>query len=162
MPAFADFLFESTSAQFSWNFVGNSIWEFFRKKPEKRRKKQAADLFRLKIRKKKVTGFFCARSFNEVGKTGKEERKFQPNEQTLQGPFSSVSTPNFATKYALESSWRDLQDLHAFTPLRPQYFRKCSSNLFAFLANFANHYLNSFHWFLLRFWWNFVGISPIF
>ena len=29
---------------------------------------------------------------------------FQPNEQTLQGSFCSVSTPNFATKYSLESS----------------------------------------------------------
>ena len=31
-------------------------------------------------------------------------------EQTLEGSFSSVSTPNFASKYSLESSWRDLQD----------------------------------------------------
>ena len=29
---------------------------------------------------------------------------FQPNEQTLEGSFSAVSTPNFATKYSLESS----------------------------------------------------------
>ena len=28
----------------------------------------------------------------------------QPNEQTLEGSFSSVSTPNFASKYSLESS----------------------------------------------------------
>ena len=28
----------------------------------------------------------------------------QPNDQTLEGSFSSVSTPNFATKYSLESS----------------------------------------------------------
>ena len=27
---------------------------------------------------------------------------FQPNDQTLQGSFSSVSTPNFARKYSLE------------------------------------------------------------
>ena len=40
---------------------------------------------------------------------------FQPNEQTLQGSFSSASTPNFARKYSLESSGRDLQDLHIFT-----------------------------------------------
>ena len=42
--------------------------------------------------------------------------------QTLNGSFSAVSKPNFASKYSLESSWRDLQDLHAFAPLRPQYF----------------------------------------
>ena len=29
---------------------------------------------------------------------------FQPNEQTLEGSLSSVSTPNFASKYSLESS----------------------------------------------------------
>ena len=28
----------------------------------------------------------------------------QPNDQTLEGSFSSVSTPNFASKYSLESS----------------------------------------------------------
>ena len=32
------------------------------------------------------------------------------------------------------SSWRDLQDLHAFAPLRPQYCRKFSSNFFAFFG----------------------------
>ena len=52
--------------------------------------------------------------------------------QTLRGPFSAVSKPNFASKYSLESSWRDLQDLHAFAPLRPQYFSKFSSNFLAF------------------------------
>ena len=38
-------------------------------------------------------------------------------------------------KYSLEfeSSW-DLQDLHVFAPLRPQYFRKLSSNFFAFFG----------------------------
>ena len=29
---------------------------------------------------------------------------FQPNDQTLEGSFSSVSMPNFARKYSLESS----------------------------------------------------------
>jgi len=38
--------------------------------------------------------------------------------------LSAVSTPIFASKYSLESSSRDLQDLHAFAPLRPQYFNK--------------------------------------
>ena len=28
--------------------------------------------------------------------------------------FSVVSKPNFASNYSFESSWRDLQDLHAF------------------------------------------------
>ena len=34
-------------------------------------------------------------------------------------------------KYSLESSWRDLQELHAFAPLRPQYFRKRSRQTFS-------------------------------
>ena len=34
------------------------------------------------------------------------------------------------TKYSLESFWRDLQDLHAFAPLRHQYFRIFSSICF--------------------------------
>jgi len=32
----------------------------------------------------------------------------------------------------LESSWRDLQDLNVFAPLRPQYCSNMSSNLLAF------------------------------
>ena len=44
--------------------------------------------------------------------------------QTLRGSFSAVSTPIFASKYSLESSSRDLQDLHTFAPLRPQLFKK--------------------------------------
>ena len=66
-------------------------------------------------------------------------------------------------KYSLESSWRDLQDLHAFAPLRPQYFRKNSSFFPHFLAKFCkiSLFLSSFRWVLLRFRWNFVGISPI-
>ena len=58
--------------------------------------------------------------------------------QSRKGAFSAASTPYFASKYSLESSCRDLQDLHAFAPLRPQYFRKKSSNFFAFLAKFTH------------------------
>ena len=50
--------------------------------------------------------------------------------QTLEASFSAVSKPNFAIKYSLESSLRDLQDLHAFAPLRPQYFSRISSICF--------------------------------
>ena len=77
--------------------------------------------------------------------------------------FDVRNAKKFATKYLLESSWRDLQHLHAFAPLRPQYFRIFSSIFFAFFGKICkiSLFLNSFHWFLLRFWWNFVGISPI-
>ena len=41
-----------------------------------------------------------------------------------------------------------------------EHFRQTFSHFFAkFCKN--SLFLNSFHWFLLRFWWNFVGISPI-
>ena len=53
--------------------------------------------------------------------------------QTLRGSFSAVSKPNVAsTKYSFESSWRDLQGLHAFAPLSIQNFSQVSSNFFAF------------------------------
>ena len=38
-------------------------------------------------------------------------------QQTLRGSFSAVSKPNFAIKYSLESSRRDLQDLPTSAPL---------------------------------------------
>ena len=50
--------------------------------------------------------------------------------QTSRGSFSAVSTPIFARKYSLESSWRDLQDSHTFAPLRLQNFSQKSSNFF--------------------------------
>ena len=45
-------------------------------------------------------------------------------------PTSAGSKLIFASYDSLESSWRDLQDLHTCAPLRPQYIRKCSSNVF--------------------------------
>ena len=81
--------------------------------------------------------------------------------QTLRGSFSAVSKPNFASKYSLESSWRDLQDLHAFAPLRPQYFSKFSSNFLAFSkldilkSSIFFKFRRDFHWFS----WNLLGFS---
>ena len=43
--------------------------------------------------------------------------------QTLQGSFSAVSKPNFASKYSLESSRRDLHNALLCTVLLSQYFR---------------------------------------
>ena len=49
------------------------------------------------------------------------------------GSFSVVSTPIFASKYSLESSRRDLQDLHTSAALlRPPKFSKHSFNLLLF------------------------------
>ena len=51
--------------------------------------------------------------------------------QTLEGSFSAVSTPIFATKYSFCSIFRYLQDLQTFAPLRVQ-------NLLIFFSqNFA-------------------------
>ena len=62
--------------------------------------------------------------------------------QTLEDSFSAVSKPIFCNnnKNSLESSWRDLSDLHSFAPLeshnklwktlRPQEFNKLSPQCF--------------------------------
>ena len=42
---------------------------------------------------------------------------FQPNHHTLEGSFSAVSTPIFASKYSFFEICRDLQDFQTFAPL---------------------------------------------
>ena len=42
----------------------------------------------------------------------------------LAGSFSAVSKRNFARKYAFDSIFQDLQDLHTFAPLQSQNFRE--------------------------------------
>ena len=42
--------------------------------------------------------------------------------QTLEGSFSAVSTPIFASKYAFFSIFRDVQDSYTFAPLRHSKF----------------------------------------
>ena len=44
----------------------------------------------------------------------------------LAGSFSVVSKRNFARKYAFDSIFQALQDLHPFSPLQSQNFRKKS------------------------------------
>ena len=44
----------------------------------------------------------------------------------LVGSFSAVSKRNFARKYAFDSIFQALQDLHIFVPLQSQNFRKKS------------------------------------
>ena len=58
--------------------------------------------------------------------------------QTLRGPFSAVSTPVFASIYSFESSWRHLQDLHTFAPLRIQGVIEIRQT---FCQTFFNHLL---------------------
>ena len=54
--------------------------------------------------------------------------EFSP--QTSRGSFSAVSTPIFASKYALESSRRDLHNPLLCTVLQSQFFRQKSPKLF--------------------------------
>ena len=42
----------------------------------------------------------------------------------LAGSFSAVSKRNFARKYAFDSIFQALQDLHPFAPLQSKHFRK--------------------------------------
>ena len=44
----------------------------------------------------------------------------------LAGSFSAVSKRTFARKYAFDSIFQALQDLHTFAPLQSQNFRKKS------------------------------------
>ena len=44
----------------------------------------------------------------------------------LAGSFSAASKRNFARKYAFDSIFQALQDLHSFAPLQSQNFRKKS------------------------------------
>ena len=55
--------------------------------------------------------------------------------QTLEGSFSAVSKPNFASKYAFESSRRDLQNALLCTALK-SHFRAVN------FLNFANFFRN--------------------
>ena len=55
---------------------------------------------------------------------------FQPNEQTLEGSFSSASKPIFEPKYAFCSIFRELQELQSFAPLQFQKLRKILENFF--------------------------------
>ena len=52
--------------------------------------------------------------------------------QSFDGPFSAVSTPPIARVGAFFQDFRDLQDLHAFAPLRIQNFNKISFFFFSF------------------------------
>ena len=50
--------------------------------------------------------------------------------QTLEGSFSAVSKPNFASKYAFESSRRDLHNALLCTALQSHFFVKNLPSLF--------------------------------
>ena len=62
---------------------------------------------------------------------------FQQNHETLEGSFSAVSTPIFASKYSFCSVFRDLQDCHTFAPLEAQNLRKIFVKLFHIFAEIS-------------------------
>ena len=53
----------------------------------------------------------------------------------LAGSFSAVSKRNFARKYAFDSIFQALQDLHTFAPLQSQSFSKMMCNQFSALRS---------------------------
>ena len=61
------------------------------------------------------------------------------NCQTLQGSFSAVSKPNFASKYAFESSRRDLHNALLSTAPKSHYFQNLPkfAKIFRNFAKFA-------------------------
>ena len=61
-----------------------------------------------------------------VRKIGKINNCFAKFCKCLAGSFSAVSKQNFARKYAFDSIFQALQDLHPFAPLQSQNFRKKS------------------------------------
>ena len=68
--------------------------------------------------------------------------------QTLEGSFSAVSKPNFASKYAFESSRRDLHNALLCTAPKSHFFQKISRicqnlrNFSEFAKFFAKFYAN--------------------
>jgi hypothetical protein len=57
--------------------------------------------------------------------------------QALEGSFSAVSTPIFASKYSFCSIFRDLQDLQSFAPLQVQNLTKKFDQLFQISAEIS-------------------------
>ena len=66
--------------------------------------------------------------------------------QIWRSSFSAVSTPIFASKYSFESSWRNLQDLHAFCTAQHS---KCQLTSVKLLRIFSILFWK-FHWFFQK------------
>ena len=86
----------------------------------------------------------------ELPKSGKSSLKcifrkciFRKFCKFLAGSFSAVSKRNFARKYAFDSIFQALQDLHPFAPLQSQNFRKKSVwKISDFRENQSKHFAN--------------------
>ena len=73
------------------------------------------------------------------GARGPSRDLYTESGQTLQGSFSSVSTPPIARVGAFFSILRDLQDFQSFAPLRIQNFSKTCWIFPAFLPFFCKN-----------------------
>ena len=72
-------------------------------------------------------------------------------------PDSAVSKPNFASKYSLESSRRDLHNALLCTLFESQFFRQTIAKFSSFFSQFLLFFRD-----FARFFRNFVKISPEF
>ena len=76
------------------------------------------------LRPRRTAGLRWARLVRGLGSA--KLAKFANFCKFLAGSFSAVSKRIFARKYAFDSIFQDLQDLHTFAPLQSQNFRKKS------------------------------------
>ena len=72
--------------------------------------------------------------------------------QTLQGSFSAVSKRNFASKYAFESSRRDLHNALLCTAIKSHFFHK-NSRFCQKLRNVSEILLDLENFAIFNFWW---------
>ena len=71
-------------------------------------------------------------------RSGKRWTPWTPAAWTpLEGSFPAVSKPNFANKYAIERSWRDLYNALLCIALQSQFFVKILPNIFLNFAKFS-------------------------
>ena len=96
------------------------------------------------------TGVGCPGVTNDLGDL------YAESGQTLQGSFSAESKPNFASKYSLESSRRDLHNGLLCTVISSQIFVQRTVDFFAIFCQFVCQIL------LDLICPNFAGILPEF
>ena len=98
--------------------------------------------FKTKMQYGKV---YISRPGNPMDLRGQGQRRaadvdalLREERQTLEGSFSAVSKRNFASKYAFESSRRDLHNALFCTGLQSQFFCQNFAKEFAKFPNLAN------------------------
>ena len=134
-----------THTQCKWHLVVAKRFSEKPWKPEWQRRESRASVFRIVCRHKAACSKWPRQDFGTRSRHRKRSKleadrpalehqselfgcgmyvKIKSLGGVVSGSLSAVSKPNFARKYSLENSWWDLQDFHAFAPLKPQYFRR--------------------------------------